>query len=218
MANWSVRPTVSCMWRSGINGFYSETNLDDVMQISNVFVNVSKGEVAKSGDLQKAFGTNKVNDIVAEVRAVPSSQCHTVRSRIVQILKKGEVQIGEKERDRDLTTLRKEIATLISEKCVDPSTQLPHPVGMIEKAMSEAGFSVKQNKTAKSQVHTHIPSTLHFPPCGWYLFTSMLSYTSGLRVHQITSNGIQTPDSTCPHAPACDYASRRRRTAARLGA
>lgn len=69
-----------------------------------------------------------------------------------QILNKGEVQVGEKERDHDLTSLRKEIATLVSEKCVDPSTQRPYPVGMIEKAMSEAGFSVKQNKTAKSQV------------------------------------------------------------------
>ena len=70
-----------------------------------------------------------------------------------QILKKGEVQVGEKERDHDLTSLRKEIATLVAEKCVDPSNQRPYPVGMIEKAMAEAGFSVKQNKNAKSQVN-----------------------------------------------------------------
>ncbi|KAG5721973.1 Ribosome maturation protein sdo1 [Termitomyces sp. T112] len=116
-------------WRTGV-----ETNLDDVLQISNVFVNVSKGELAKSGDLQKAFGTTDVAEVVKEV------------------LKKGEVQVGEKERDHDLSALRKEIATLVAEKCVDPATQRPYPVGMIEKAMAEAGFSVKQNKTAKSQV------------------------------------------------------------------
>lgn len=62
------------------------------------------------------------------------------------------MQVGEKERDHDLTSLRKEIATLVAEKCVDPSNQRPYPVGMIEKAMAEAGFSVKQNKNAKSQV------------------------------------------------------------------
>lgn len=67
-------------------------------------------------------------------------------------MKKGEVQVGEKERDHDLTSLRKEIATLVAEKCVEPATQRPYAVGMIEKAMAEAGFSVKQNKTAKSQV------------------------------------------------------------------
>jgi len=97
-------------------------------------MNVSKGEVAKSGDLRKAFGKTDVAEIVQE------------------ILKKGEVQVGEKERDHDLASLRKEIATLVAEKCVDPSNQRPYPVGIIEKAMAEAGFSVKQNKNAKSQV------------------------------------------------------------------
>ena len=71
-----------------------------------------------------------------------------------QILKKGEVQVGEKEREHDIASLRKELATLVAEKCVDPSTQRPYPVGMIEKAMTEAGYSVKTNKTAKSQVGT----------------------------------------------------------------
>ncbi|KZP30408.1 Shwachman-Bodian-diamond syndrome protein [Athelia psychrophila] len=116
-------------WRTGV-----ETNLDDVLQISNVFVNVSKGEVARANDLKKAFGTASVDDAVKE------------------ILKKGEVQVNEKERDHDLTALRKEIATLVAEKCVDPATQTPYPVGMIEKAMAEAGYSVKQGKNAKSQV------------------------------------------------------------------
>ncbi|KAF9229698.1 Shwachman-Bodian-diamond syndrome protein [Gyrodon lividus] len=116
-------------WRNGV-----ETSLDDVLQISNVFTNVSKGEVAKSNDLQKAFATSSVDDVVKE------------------ILKKGEVQVGEKERDHDLASLRKEIATLVAEKCVDPATQRPYPVGMIEKAMAEAGVSVKTGKNAKSQV------------------------------------------------------------------
>jgi ribosome maturation protein SDO1 len=64
--------------------------------------------------------------------------------------------VGEKERDHDLVSLRKEIATLVAEKCVDPATQRPYPVGMIEKAMTEAGFSVKQNKNAKGQVCTSV--------------------------------------------------------------
>lgn len=76
---------------------------------------------------------------------------HDVSSNC-QILKKGEVQVGEKEREHDIASLRKELATLVAEKCVDPSTQRPYPVGMIEKAMTEAGYSVKTNKTAKSQV------------------------------------------------------------------
>ncbi|KAJ4471370.1 Shwachman-Bodian-diamond syndrome protein [Lentinula edodes] len=122
-------------YRNGV-----ENNLDDVLQISNVFMNVSKGEVAKHGDLKKAFGTTEISEIVSE------------------ILKKGEVQVGEKEREHDQSALRKEIATLVAEKCVDPVTQRPYPVGMIEKAMSEAGYSLKPNKNAKSQVSDCIKS------------------------------------------------------------
>ena len=44
-----------------------ETDLDDVLQISNVFINVSKGEVAKSEDLKKAFNTTDISTIVKEV-------------------------------------------------------------------------------------------------------------------------------------------------------
>jgi len=116
-------------WRNGV-----ETDLDDVLQISNVFMNVSKGEVAKANDLQKAFGTSEVNDVVKE------------------ILKKGEVQVGEKERAHELGNLWREIATQVAGKCVDPATQRPYPVGMIEKTMTEVGFSIKQGKNAKSQV------------------------------------------------------------------
>lgn len=46
----------------------SETDLDDVLQISNVFMNVSKGQVANSADLQKAFNKTDVNEIIKEVR------------------------------------------------------------------------------------------------------------------------------------------------------
>jgi len=116
-------------WRSGV-----ETNLDDVLQIANVYINVSKGELAKSQDLQKAFGTTDQDTIVAE------------------ILKKGELQVGEKEREHDLSSIRREIATLVAEKCVDPATQRRYPVGVIEKALVEAGFSVRPGKNAKSQV------------------------------------------------------------------
>ncbi|KAH9945569.1 Shwachman-Bodian-diamond syndrome protein [Amylocystis lapponica] len=116
-------------WRNGV-----ETDLDDVLQIANVYTNVSKGELAKSQDLQKAFSTTDQDTIVKE------------------ILKKGELQVGEKEREHDLSSIRREIATLVAEKCVDPATQTRYPVGVIEKAMDEAGFSVRPGKNAKSQV------------------------------------------------------------------
>ena len=41
-----------------------------MLQISNVFINVSKGQVANSDDLNKAFGKMDVNDIVKEVGSI----------------------------------------------------------------------------------------------------------------------------------------------------
>ena len=43
---------------------------------------------------------------------------------------------------------------MVAEKCVDPTSQRPYPVGMIEKGMTEVGFSAKIGKSAKSQVRT----------------------------------------------------------------
>ncbi|KAI0307517.1 Shwachman-Bodian-diamond syndrome protein [Multifurca ochricompacta] len=116
-------------WRNGV-----EKDLDEILQISNVFMNVSKGEVAKSNDLKKSFGTDDRDTIARE------------------ILSKGDVQVSEKEREHDIAALRREIATLVAEKCADPATQAPYSVGIIEKAMTEAGYSVRANKNAKSQV------------------------------------------------------------------
>ena len=63
-------------WRSGV-----ETNLDDVLQIANVYLNVSKGELAKSQDLQKAFGTTDLDTIVKEVSAM-SARANNVSDRV----------------------------------------------------------------------------------------------------------------------------------------
>jgi len=116
-------------WRNGV-----EKDLDEVLQINNVFVNVSKGEVANADDLKKAFGKMNQSTIVQE------------------ILKKGELQVGDRERAYEQENLWKELATLIAEKCVDPSTQRNYPVSIIQKAMSDSGFSLKPDKTAKSQM------------------------------------------------------------------
>ncbi|QRV76127.1 shwachman-bodian-diamond syndrome protein [Ceratobasidium sp. AG-Ba] len=116
------------------NGGMEETDLDEVLQINNVFSNVSKGQACNSSELQKAFGKTEISEIVKE------------------ILKKGELQVGDQERAHESSQLWKEIATQVAEKCVDPATQRPYPVGIIEKAMTEAGFSIKTGKNAKAQV------------------------------------------------------------------
>ncbi len=176
---------------------HREKDLDEVLQISNVFVNVSKGEVAKSGDLKKSFGTDDRNTIAREVclsPLPPKSSPERPSTYIffgAQILGKGEVQVGDKEREHDIAALRREIATLVAEKCVDPATRAPYSVSIIEKAMSEAGYSVRANKNAKSQVR----------PVSCRINPHTRSYTNfhdqGVRVHQDAPIGLYASHRAC---------------------
>lgn len=128
-------------YRTGV-----ETDLDEVVQIENVFSNVSKGAVAPSEDLKKAFNTTDVKVVILE------------------ILKKGELQVGEKERQHELENTWKEVATLVSGMCVDRGTKRPFTTGMVEKAMHEVHYSIKTGRTSKQQVSSpSTPSPLFSP-------------------------------------------------------
>ena len=49
------------------NLHHREKDIDEVLQTSSVFVNVSKGQVAKKDDLTKAFGTDDLAEICKQV-------------------------------------------------------------------------------------------------------------------------------------------------------
>uniref|UniRef100_A0A1B6FM21 Ribosome maturation protein SBDS n=1 Tax=Cuerna arida TaxID=1464854 RepID=A0A1B6FM21_9HEMI len=121
-------------WRNNV-----ETDIDEVLQTHTVFTNVSKGQVAKKEDLVKAFGKEDQTEICKE------------------ILAKGELQVSDKERQTQLDSLFKDIATTVADKCVNPETKRPYPVSIIEKAMKDVHFSVKPNRNAKQQALDVIP-------------------------------------------------------------
>jgi ribosome maturation protein SDO1 len=119
-------------YRSGV-----EKDLDNVLQIPNVFLNVSKGQVANTEDLKKAFPKQKLDDIILE------------------ILTKGELQVGEKERHAQLERIHNEVVDIVAGKVVDPKTKRVYTVGMIEKALemlsSQAGHQGQQHKEDKKE-------------------------------------------------------------------
>jgi len=110
-----------------------ETDIDEVLQTPAVFMNVSKGEFAKQEELKKIFGIEDQKEIC------------------LQILAKGELQVTQKEREAQLESTFRDIATIVADKCVNPDTRRPYPVTMIEKAMKDLHFSVKMNKNSKQQ-------------------------------------------------------------------
>lgn len=80
----------------------------------------------------------------------------------MQILTKGELQITEKERQAQIESTFRDIATVVSEKCINPDTKKPYTVTMIEKAMKDCHISVKPSRSAKQQaleVIQHLKST-----------------------------------------------------------
>ncbi|KAL9650527.1 hypothetical protein ABK040_004746 [Willaertia magna] len=116
-------------YRKGI-----EDDLDEVLQIDTVFTNVSKGEAAKKSDLQKYFGTTNQKEVCKK------------------ILLEGELQISPKEREVMFETMFKDIVTIIINKCINPDTQRPYPMGLIERTLKEEiHLTVKLNKSAKQQ-------------------------------------------------------------------
>jgi ribosome maturation protein SDO1 len=108
-----------------------ETDLDNVLQIPNVFLNVSKGEVAPNDDLVKAFGKGVSRDEI-----------------VLQILMKGELQVGEKERQQELERVHREVVEIVAGRLVDPKTKRVYTTGMVEKALeqlqSQGGNSGRQ--------------------------------------------------------------------------
>ncbi|KAL7626197.1 hypothetical protein AAE478_002967 [Parahypoxylon ruwenzoriense] len=126
-------------WRSGI-----ETDLDEVLQIPNVFLNVSKGQTAPSAELAKAFGKDKsVDDIILE------------------ILNKGELQVGEKERAAQLDRVHNEVVSIVASKLVDPRTKRVYTTGMIEKALDMLSSQAHQqgDKSASTSGGAGTPAT-----------------------------------------------------------
>lgn len=120
MKKGKKRFEVAC-YKNTVTSFRAgnETDLDNVLQIPNVFLNVSKGQVAPNDELKKAFPGMSRDDIVLE------------------ILKKGEIQVGEKERSQELDRIHKEVIEIVAGRLVDPKSKRVYTVGMIEKALDQ---------------------------------------------------------------------------------
>lgn len=128
-------------WRSSV-----EKDLDEVLQSQTVYSNVSKGVLAKSKDLVAAFGTDDQTKICLE------------------ILDKGELQVAGKERESQLSSQFRDIATIVMQKTFNPDTQRPYTISMIERLMHEIHFAVDPHNSSKKQALEVIHELQkHFP-------------------------------------------------------
>jgi len=115
-------------WKRGI-----EKRIEEVLQLPEIYDNVSRGVVVNPIDLSNTFNTENKDEII-EI-----------------ILEKGEIQNSELERKQTYDKMFKDIATIICDKCVNSENGAPLTRGVVEGAMRQIHYSVKIDKTAKQQ-------------------------------------------------------------------
>lgn len=115
-------------WRDGI-----EKDINEVLQVITVFTNVSKGDVAKEQDMKKAFGSCNQEEVCRK------------------ILKSGDLQVSDKEREVHMEGLFRDIVQIVVERCVHPQTGRQLTAMSVESALRTIGISVKPEHVAKKQ-------------------------------------------------------------------
>lgn len=73
------------------------------------------------------------------------------------------MQVAGKERESQLSNQFRDIATIVMQKTINPETQRPYTISMIERLMHEIHFAVDPHSSSKKQVITF----LVFRSCKW---------------------------------------------------
>jgi ribosome maturation protein SDO1 len=68
-----------------------------------------------------------------------------------EILEKGDLQVTELERQALIEGMFRDVATIVTDKSVNPETDRPYTISMIQNAMKDIHYSVSLNKNAKQQ-------------------------------------------------------------------
>ena len=115
-------------WRGKV-----ETDLDEVLQTDVIFRDVSKGMLASKKDIVECFGTD-------DRRLVTTT-----------ILEKGELQVSETERNAQIESVFRDVASLVASKTVNPQNNRPYTQSMIQDAMHKIHFGVNLTRSSKQQ-------------------------------------------------------------------
>lgn len=105
-----------------------------MLQVPTVFLSVSKAQTAPSAELAKAFGPDVRQDEIRE-----------------EILRKGEVQVGERERKEISERVEREVLDIVSGRLVDPTTKRVYTPGMISKALDQLSSASGQQQQQQQQ-------------------------------------------------------------------
>ena len=122
-------PDLAMEFRKGKN-----VGIDEVLVTVEVFRDARKGERASLKDIKEILGLEDMEKAAVEV------------------LRRGELHLTTEQRRRMVEEKRLKIATIISQRAINPQTNTPHPTERILRAMEEAKVSIDPLKSAEEQL------------------------------------------------------------------
>ncbi len=102
-----------------------ESSIVDFLEIDRVFSDSKKGLVPPTEEIQKAFGTEEINEIASK------------------IVKEGEILLTQEYRDEEKEKRLKQIVDMLSKNAIDPQTGNPHTSERIKSSLEQANITLK---------------------------------------------------------------------------
>jgi len=90
-----------------------------------IFTDSKKGMIASNSDLNEAFGTTNLSDVINK------------------IIKNGEILVSQEHRDEEKEKKFKQIVDFLTNNALDPQTGNPHSSERIKNALEEAHVNIK---------------------------------------------------------------------------
>lgn len=132
----------------GNNHFETMVDLDEALKIrkglstdivsawrdNNVYSDQKKGMKVSNAELDLAFGTTDLYQVVD------------------RIIKKGEVQVNQEYRDEAQELKRKQIIDWLVRNAVDSRTERPYTPDSISSAINQAGVKIDSKKSVEQQI------------------------------------------------------------------
>ncbi|PSN74944.1 Shwachman-Bodian-diamond syndrome protein [Corynespora cassiicola Philippines] len=116
-----------------------EENIENVVQIQNVFTDSSRGQLASNADLEKAFGVDFKHDKDA------------LNKVILKIINEGSSQTGGLERGAELERTRNEVIDIVTSKVVNPKNKTMYTTTIIAKALSNLSSQASNAQAGKQE-------------------------------------------------------------------
>ena len=110
-----------------------EKDINEVLQAKEIFTNAIKGDLVPKKVLKEVFPKLSYQEIIK------------------LILDKGDIQMGEKEREEATSNKRNYIANIVVQKTYNTDNGLPFPQDMIAKALDDINFRYNEKENEKKQ-------------------------------------------------------------------